>query len=178
MTHMEIEVKFLIEKPNFDNLAKLYGPLDKYHITQVYLVSPNDSVERRIHRKVHLQTGNIEYTYTTKGNILGESNLKVREEIEEKISYTQYKNYFDTARDLNYAIIDKERTVFFYEGITIEIDEYPQWSDLAILEIELKDDKQTFNIPGEISLISNVTNNKEYKNKTLAKIFAFRNAQV
>lgn len=169
MTHMEIEVKFQIYKPDFNVLAKLYGPLTKYHITQAYLVSPNNYIERRVRRKANLSTGEIKYTYTVKRNIL--EDTKVREETEEEINYTQYKNYIDTARDLNCAILDKERTVFEYKGNTIEIDEYSNDSNFTVLEIELSSENQSFSIPKEISLIKNLTGCKSYSNHSLARKF-------
>lgn len=176
MTHMEIEVKFQIYKPDFNILAKLYGPLTKYHITQVYLISPNSHVERRVRRKVNLSTGEVIYTYTVKRNILGREDIKVREETEEEISYTQYKNYIDMARDLNCATIDKERTVFEYKGNIIEIDEYSNDNNFTVFEIELQSENQDFNIPKEISLIKNITGCKSYSNYFLARRFATKNS--
>ena len=176
MTHMEIEVKFQIYKPDFNVLAKLYGPLTKYHITQAYLISLNSQVERRVRRKANLSTGKVKYTYTVKRNILGREDTKVREETEEEISYTQYKNYIDTARDLNCAILDKERTVFKYKENTIEIDEYFNDSNFTVLEIELFSENQSFSIPKEISLIKNLTGCKSYSNYSLARRFATKNS--
>lgn len=171
MTNMEIEVKFQIYKPDFNILAELYGPLTKYHITQAYLISLNSQVERRVRRKANLSTGKVKYTYTVKRNILGREDTKVREETEKEISYTQYKNYIATSRDLNCAILDKERTVFEYEGNTIEIDEYSNDSNFTVLEIELFSENQSFSIPKEISLIKNLTGCKSYSNYSLARKF-------
>ena len=49
-----------------------------------------------------------------------------------------------------------------------EIDIYPFWHDKAILEIELNDENDTFEIPKKIKVIKEVTNDPQYKNSSIA----------
>jgi CYTH domain-containing protein len=51
-----------------------------------------------------------------------------------------------------------------------EIDVYPFWSDKAILEIELRDEKEKVRLHQEFKVIREVTNDPEYKNAALARI--------
>ena len=54
-------------------------------------------------------------------------------------------------------------------GLKYEIDVYPFWTQTAIMEIELKNEEQKFDIPEFIKVIGEVTNNLDYSNHSLAK---------
>ena len=49
------------------------------------------------------------------------------------------------------------------------MDVYPFWSDRAVLEVELESEDEAFDIPPFISVIKEVTGDKRYSNKALAK---------
>ena len=66
-------------------------------------------------------------------------------------------------------IIEKTRYCVNKNGFTYEIDIYPFWKTTAIMEVELKNEKQKFDIPDFIKVIGEVTNNMDYTNQSLAK---------
>ena len=51
-----------------------------------------------------------------------------------------------------------------------EIDLYPFWDDKAIVEIELNDENQDIELPKQLKLIREVTDDPNYKNSSLANI--------
>ena len=56
-----------------------------------------------------------------------------------------------------------------YAGHVLEFDVYPFWTDRAILEIELRSEDETAAIPDYVDIIRDVSGEKAYKNKQLAK---------
>ena len=56
-----------------------------------------------------------------------------------------------------------------YNSEYFELDIYPFWSDRATLEIELLDENQPYTLPDFISVIREVTFEKEYRNFALAQ---------
>ena len=156
---LEIERKFLISKPDVENLRQKYN-LSKTTITQIYLKS-KDRTERRIRKRGN--KGNFKCYYTEKKDV---SN-GVREESEHSITLSEYNKLLSEI-DPNKNAIRKDRYVFDYNGKTIEIDVYPFWVDKAILEVELSSIDEELNIPSEIRVIKEVTDDKRYKNSSLA----------
>ena len=71
--------------------------------------------------------------------------------------------------DTNKKQIRKTRYCLVYKNQYFEIDIYPFWKDKAIIEIELNNENQEFEIPKQLKLIREVTNDKRYKNSELAK---------
>ena len=65
--------------------------------------------------------------------------------------------------------IRKQRTCFVCDNTYFELDVYPFWKDKAIIEIELTNESTTVELPKEIKLIKEVTDNDNYKNNSLAK---------
>ena len=157
----EIERKFLIEYPDISYLESL-PYCQKVQIVQTYLKS-NKNEEVRVRQRGL----NGEYTYskTTKIDI---SSVK-RIELEERISSEEYLNLLLQA-DPNKMQIIKDRYCLTYGNKYFEIDVYPLWNDKAILEIELSNADEEVNIPEFISVIKEVTDDKEYKNSSLARI--------
>ena len=51
----------------------------------------------------------------------------------------------------------------------LEFDIYPFWQDRAILEIELTCEDEVPDIPEYVSIIRDVTGEKAYKNRQLAR---------
>ena len=66
--------------------------------------------------------------------------------------------------------IRKTRYCLTYENQYFEIDIYPFWDDIAIMEIELSDEKEEIKIPTFICVIKEVTEDDAYKNASLAMI--------
>ena len=66
--------------------------------------------------------------------------------------------------------IRKTRYCLVYKNQYFEIDLYPFWDDKAIVEIELNDENQDIELPKQLKLIKEVTNDPNYKNSALANI--------
>lgn len=155
----EIERKFLIEYPDINWLNK---NCKKLEIIQTYL-SSNNGDEIRLRQRG--TDGNYIYTKTIKRNI---NDIK-RIEIEKKLSKDEYLNLLMDA-DINKHPIRKTRYCLIYKNQYFEIDIYPFWNDKAIIEIELNNERQKIEFPEQLKIIKEVTNDKKYKNSSLANI--------
>ena len=155
---IELEKKFLIEYPDLEDIAK-YTPI-KYEIEQIYLISEVGS--HRIRKRSHF--GIPTYFETLKVRIT-ESKCHEDEDVITEPEYEQLK----LAADPKLHPIYKDRYVFSYGGKVLELDVFPFWDDKAFLEIELESEDDEYTIPPEIRIIEDVSDNKEYKNRHLAK---------
>ena len=54
-------------------------------------------------------------------------------------------------------------------GKYFELDVFPFWQDVALLEIELKDEKEPFEIPAFVNAIKEVSADKSYRNSVIAQ---------
>ena len=159
LSGLEIEKKFLIAYPDFDALAK-YKPF-KVEISQTYLISSLGS------HRIRKRGANGIYTYF--------ETLKIRvsptccEESESVISEKEY-NELMKAADPDKSTINKFRYCFLFEGQYCELDVFDFWNDMALLEIELKNEDDTVILPDEITVIEDVSDNPKYKNNHLASL--------
>ena len=155
----EIERKYLIKMPSLDilNDSRYFN---KSEIVQTYLKTNNDDEVRVRQSGVG---GHYTYTKTTKKNISGAKRL----EVEKRITRDEYLNLLLEV-DTTKRQIRKTRYRFVYKNQYFEIDLYPFWKDKAIMEIELKDENQIIELPKFIKVLKEVTDEKEYKNYSLA----------
>ncbi len=161
---LEIERKYLISMPDIEKLKNIYS-VTCIEILQTYLKSKGDCEKRIRRRCVYIDAiPSYSYYYTEKVSITG---LK-RVEIEKEISKQEYLDYLMYADSL-YNQIKKDRYCFAYCNQYIELDVYPFWSDKAIVEVELESEEQVVNLPPEFDILEEVTEDKRYKNKALAK---------
>lgn len=160
-TPYEIERKFLIEYPD---IAKLEADKNcgKVEIIQTYLKS-NDDKEIRVRQRGN--NGSYSYTKTIKQTINGLKRL----ETEKRLTQAEYINLLMDA-DTTKHQIRKTRYCLVYNNQYFEIDIYPFWNDVAIMEIELNNESQTIEFPPQIKIIKEVTDDIEYKNSNLANI--------
>lgn len=160
-TPYEIERKFLIEYPD---IAKLEADKNcgKVEIIQTYLKS-NDDKEIRVRQRGN--NGSYSYTKTIKKTINGLKRL----ETEKRLTQAEYINLLMDA-DTTKHQIRKTRYCLVYNNQYFEIDIYPFWNDVAIMEIELNNESQTIEFPPQIKIIKEVTDDIEYKNSNLANI--------
>ncbi len=159
---IEIERKFLIEYPDIAYLEN--NPLcRKLEIVQTYLVSDKDNDEVRV-RSI-CENGRYTYIKTVKRKI---TDIK-RTEIEKAISAEEYIKELNHA-DCGKAPICKTRYCLMYDGKKFEIDVYPFWRDKAVMEIELDDENESFDIPGSIKVIKEITGDESYKNSAIARL--------
>ena len=162
---VETEVKYLIRMPDVEMLRGINGVRIK-NIVQTYLNAPLGST-RRV-RQINEKSA-TKYIYTEKLRI---SALSAFED-EREISKDEYDNLL-LEKDVSKSPIVKTRYAFEYKSHIVEIDIYPFWEDVAILEIELNDEAEKYYIPEFIFVLKNVTDDKRYKNVNLASDHSFR----
>lgn len=157
--NIEIERKFLIVKPDEVSLARLPG-VRICDIVQTYLLSPDG--ERRV--RSWSENGEVTYISTYKKKLGGIRRI----EIENEISAEEYQKQLLSA-DPSMNPLNKRRYIIPYGVHTAEIDIYPFFDDVAILEIELSSEDEHFLLPSFLTVIREVTGEKEYKNPVLAR---------
>ncbi len=160
---LEIERKYLIEMPNIDWILQ-NQKCDVAKITQTYLGKSSDGYGNRV-RKMEIN-GETKYYHTAKKSVKGFTRI----EIENEISLSEYEKYLSSKKEL--VSLQKTRYMVYLNHLKYEIDVYPFWTTTAILEVELKDEKQEFEIPEFIKVIGEVTNNLDYSNHSLAKKYS------
>ena len=160
-TPFEIERKFLIKYPNLEKLTAL-PYCKKVNIIQTYLVDSGDFEERRIRQRG--ENGNYVYYETAKKRI----TKSKRVEVEKRLTEREYIELLMEA-DITRGQIRKDRYCLTYNNLYYEIDVYPFWKDKAIMEIELKHEKDTFEIPEFIQVIKEVTGDSQYYNYNIAE---------
>lgn len=157
----EIERKFLIEYPDITWLESQPN-CQRVEIIQTYLKT-DDGSEARVRQRG--ADGHFIYSMTTKKSV---SDMK-RVEIERRLSKDEYLNCLMDA-DPACRPIRKTRYCLTYENQYFEIDVYPFWKDQAIVEIELRDEEQSFHFPKELKVLREVTADSEFRNAALARI--------
>ena len=157
---LEIERKFLIRKPDMAKMIEKYS-MNVTDILQTYLVSDKPDVERRIRQRG--SNGDYSFYYTEKKPVADGT----REERERLITFKEYIDLMAEA-DTTKKQIKKTRHCFVYKDKYFELDVYPFWENEAILEIEVGDINEEFDIPEDIEVIKEVTNDKSYSNFGLA----------
>ena len=157
----ETERKFLIEYPDVCQLDEI-SECRKIDIVQTYLNSV-DGEEVRVRRWG--ENGSYIYFKTVKKKV---NDIK-RVEIESPLTEQEYLSLLKDA-DITKRQICKTRYCLMYENQCFEIDIYPFWSDRAIVEIELNDEKDEIRFPDLIRIIKEVTADEAYKNSSLANI--------
>ena len=148
MPKLEIEHKFLIKMPD-ENMLRNLEKVRVLKISQTYTSEGSRA------RKIEEQ-GKVTYIITD----------LVRLDSEEEVSLGEY-NRLLSLKEGN--TIEKTRYVYPYHGKNIEIDIFPFWKSQAFLEVELRDEKDTFELPPFINVIREITNEKAYRNYALSK---------
>lgn len=157
MPPYEIERKYLIQRPDLLNLGSFCKVKE---ISQTYLsVSEGSARVRRME-----EGGTITFTETIKRSI---SPMR-RMEIERVITEDEYNRRL-AARDPRRQTIHKTRYCLPYNGHTFEIDIYPFWNRQAVMEVELMNETETFDLPPMIRIIREVTEDPRYSNHSLAR---------
>jgi len=159
---IEIERKYIIEKPDKDKLSELRDA-EASSIVQIYLSAP-EGVTRRIRSRAY--ENGTRYFETVKKRIDKMSSY----EDEREISAEEFREKSREIKEGTRAII-KERISFLYEGKTLEIDIYPEWKNTAIMEIELDSREENPQIPSFIKIIREVTGIKGYSNAAMSESF-------
>ncbi len=156
---IEIERKFLIRYPDVEFLQNVPGCVCTM-IEQTYLLCDVGSL--RVRKSV--SDGKVRYFRNLKRNITDIS----RHEDEKIISEEIYSELLLCA-DKERKTVAKTRYAIPYMGHIMEIDVFPFWNDRAFLEVELGAEDEEFAVPSYIEIIKEVTQDKRYTNKALAK---------
>ena len=159
---VEIERKYIIEKPWGEYISTLEGYTSSY-IIQTYLVSSGTSSERVRRREFD---GKVVFTHTRKVRLDGMSAMEDECEITQE-EYEELLKRMDTAL----KPIEKIRYTFNHDGKVYEIDVYPEWERTAVMEVELSDRFESVNIPSFIKVVKEVTGDRRYSNHAMAKAF-------
>lgn len=169
MANVEIERKFLVDK---DTLPTLENVTTK-KITQGYIYS-DDTMEVRIRS---VETNNSSnYYFTVKKN--GETALK-RTEIEVEIPEREFKRLAENLAPAT-NLIEKDRHLIPLTGDLIaELDIYHSVLEgLATVEVEFKSEEAANNFVAPTWFLQDVTKDKSYKNKNLAKQFTLNKEKI
>ena len=158
---IEIERKFIIEKPSFDLMSACHA--ESTSIVQIYLKAP-EGVTRRIRKRTYKD--GIRYFETVKKRIDKISSYEDECEISESDFLEKSKEIKEGTRPLL-----KDRITFECFGKIIEIDVYPEWEKSAIMEIELDTRDEEIKLPDFIKIIKEVTGNYLYSNAKMAERF-------
>ena len=156
---MEIERKFLIEYPDLEWLENQQS-CRKVEISQTYLLSDEDE-EVRVRQRGY--GGSYIYYETRKRSINGMKRL----ELERRISADEYRMRLKDA-DPALKPINKDRYCLMWDNQSFEIDIFPFWNDMALVEIELSDENEEVRFPDGLKIIREVTDDPAYKNRALA----------
>ena len=157
-TPYEIERKYLIRMPDLDWLN---AAASRSHIVQTYLLSDQKGRSERVRSRT--DEDQTVYTHTKKTRVTAMKRI----EIEKEISFEEYERLLQRA-DPKRRAIEKDRYCLHTNGLVYEIDVFPFWNDRAFLEIELKDENQTFPWPEGLECIREVTDDGKYTNSALA----------
>ena len=153
----------MIVYPDLDLLRNM-KTCRRIPITQAYLTTPE---EGRFRVRKRGEGDDALYIKTVKYKI----NDMKRIEVEDYISEEEYKNYLQMSGCVQ-GVISKDRYCLAWQGKYFELDVYPFWRDKATLELELLSEDQEFELPDFVTLIRDVTTEKEYRNKRLAVTYA------
>ena len=157
----EIEKKFLIKYPDIKVLESLPN-CERVEIIQTYLESKNGE-ERRIRQRG--KDGHYIYFETIKKP---GPDTATRVEIERRLTEKEYLSLLMQADTTRHSI-RKDRYCLADGSQYFEIDVYPFWNDVAIMEIELSKPDEEIRFPEEVEIIKEVTGDVKYSNYELAK---------
>ena len=156
----QYERKFLIEYIDEIGLAP-YEPVEQ-NITQNYLKERAKGTERRT-RKV-LSNNAISYFYTEKRPISPVERI----ENERLLTQKEYLRLTDEV-DPAFGSISKRRFCFRYNGRYCTVDTFPICADRAILDVQLNSKDEQPDLPPEIHVIKEVTDDPNYQGHMISK---------
>ena len=158
---LEIVRKFLVVPPDGDWLAQ-QKDCRRVEIRQAYLIS-HEGEELRIRER---REGDKCIYYKTLKRRLSD---RKRLEIEERLSEGEYLRLLKAA-DPELRQISKTRYCLNHEGQFFQLDLYPFWDDQALLEIELSDENEEIRFPEGLTVLREVTGDRNYSNAALARL--------
>lgn len=158
---IEMERKFLLRgRPDFS--LDIFRNAQVIDVEQFYLISSGDE-EVRVRRRS--QGDSSTYFKTKKRRI---SDL-MRHETERFIRAIDYAEAHKMQLP-NTRIIKKDRYCFIWRHQYFELDVFHNPAGLYLLEIELTEENKRVELPPELPILREVTEDKMYSNRALAEI--------
>ena len=133
----------------------------KVFLSQTYLNTPEEGKFRVRQRG---EGEDAVYIKTVKKKI----NEMKRIEIETTITKEEY-NYYISLKEYIIGTISKYRYCIAWESAYYELDVFPFWDKFALLEIELLSEEEKYQLPDFVTVLREVTMEKEFRNLALAK---------
>ena len=155
---LEIERKYLIAYPDVEALRSRCSAV--YEMEQTYLHAA-PGVTARVRRRV----GEREEFFHTEKERRSDRTCVERERL---IDRAEYERLLLQRAD-GALTVCKRRYCLPYEGFTFEIDVYPFWQRVAVMEVELESEAQKFTLPPQITVVREVTDDYRMKNAALAR---------
>ena len=159
MNGFEIERKYLIRMPDPAFLEANAFPSE---IVQTYLLRPAPQFSARVRKRG--REGAWTFTHTEKARLSDRSRI----ENEREISEEEYLRLLEKA-DPERNVICKTRWVLPWHGQNFEIDVYPFWHRQAVMEIEMENEDQAVELPPQIQILREVTEDWRYLNSAMAQ---------
>ena len=159
---LEIERKYLIVYPDLQLLNSLPA-CRRVPLSQTYLKT---DTEGKFRVRKRGEGEDAVFIKTVKKKI---SEIR-RVETEERISESEYKEYISNKENCK-GTIAKDRYCIVWKNQYFELDVFPFWDKLALLEIELLDENQPFELPDFVIPLREVTFEKQFRNKALAETY-------
>ena len=158
---LETRRKYLIRYPDL-RLLETRPNCQRVEILQAYLRSEIPGEVIRIRQRGH--DGSYLYFKTRKRMIDGGKRI----ELEERLTRREFEDLLQQA-DPDYRVIRKERYCLSENGLYYNIDIYPEWTDQALMEIELYNSDDQVCFPDGIEVIREVSGEKEFTNPYIAR---------
>ncbi len=159
---LNIKRRYLIRYP--DTAALDLSPnCQRVDIFQAYLKStvPGEIIRIR-QRGIN---GNYLYFMSRKRKVDNDKIIEMEERLTENEFHTLLMQV-----DHEYQPIHKLRYCLSENGLYYNIDIYPQWEDKALMDVELYSGTDQVPVPGAVTLIREVTGEKEYTSLYMAKV--------
>ncbi len=155
-TYINEEKRYLIEYPNIDFLQNLKS-CKKVDVIQTYLKSNNKE-------EVSIEQRGVDGNYIY-SKIQNNKFENVKEE--KRITKEEYLKLLMDA-DINFRQIRKTRYCLMNDKCYCNIDIYPFWKEKAIMEFQMKKDKEIL-IPSYVNVLKEVSDDERYDSYSIAK---------
>ena len=160
---IEIERKFVIKMPSADELCAMPDHTVS-EISQTYLETVGEGVTERVRSRRYIDT--TRFYHTVKQRI---DKLSCKED-EREIDEDEYIAFLER-RDRSGQTVEKTRHTFSLGALTVEIDKYKGWDNLAVLEVEIPTRDTELRLPDFIEVVFEATGRFELSNAGLYKHF-------
>ncbi len=157
---IETERKYLCRMPDVSALSRLPG-FTESRITQIYLAVGEENTHRVRARECG---GTTVFTETVKKRVSPISCIE-----DERTIDGETFRALSEKRDPALRTIEKTRLTFLFGGQLFEVDIYPFYKTVCVVETELKDERESAVFPPELSVIRELSGDFRFSNAALAK---------